>query len=129
MMVEKFADGRDVSSELSRVLQSASETTVSHPRSQLQHTTAPTSQPVRDVSIVQTSKLNHHQHRLQTEFHITIFVTMWNAFSALTLLAGQQKEHPTCKKLSDEVLAGLTVRSEVQMVRLMPLPSHRLLLH
>jgi len=31
------------------------------------------------------------------------------AFSALTLLVGQQEGHPACKKLSDEVLAWLSV--------------------
>jgi len=36
------------------------------------------------------------------------------AFSALTLLVGQQEGHPACKKLSDEVLAWLSVWSEVQ---------------
>jgi len=30
-------------------------------------------------------------------------------FSALTLLVGHQEEHPACKKLSDEVLAWLSV--------------------
>jgi len=39
-----------------------------------------------------------------------------NVFNALTLLFGCQKEHPTCKKLSDEVLAWLSVWSEVQMI-------------
>jgi len=38
------------------------------------------------------------------------------AFSALALLFGRQEEHPACKKLSDEVLAWLSVRSEVQMI-------------
>jgi len=32
------------------------------------------------------------------------------AFGALTLLAGHQEPHPTCKKLSDEVLASLKSR-------------------
>jgi len=31
------------------------------------------------------------------------------AFGALTLLAGHQKEHPDCKKLSDDILAWLSV--------------------
>jgi len=31
-------------------------------------------------------------------------------------LVGQQEEHPVCKKLSDEVLAWLSVWSEVQMI-------------
>jgi len=38
------------------------------------------------------------------------------AFSALTLLVGRQEEHPACKRLSDEVLAWLSVWSEVQMI-------------
>jgi len=36
------------------------------------------------------------------------------AFSALTLLAGRQEGHPACKKLSGEVLAWLSVGSEMQ---------------
>ena len=36
------------------------------------------------------------------------------AFSALTLLVGRQERHPACKKLSGEVLAWLSVWSEVQ---------------
>ena len=36
------------------------------------------------------------------------------AFSALTLLAGRQEGFPDCKNLSDEVLAWLSVWSEVQ---------------
>ena len=47
-----------------------------------------------------------------------------NAFSALTMLVGRQEEHPTFKKLSDGVLAWLSLWSEyasnlhmVQMVR------------
>jgi len=34
----------------------------------------------------------------------------------LTLLAGCQEEHPACKELSGEVLAWLSVWSEVQMI-------------
>jgi len=37
-----------------------------------------------------------------------------SAFSALTLLIGQQEGHPACKKLSGGVLAWLSVWSEVQ---------------
>ena len=37
------------------------------------------------------------------------------AFSALTLLVGRQEGHPTCKKLSGEVLAWLSVCSKVHM--------------
>jgi len=36
------------------------------------------------------------------------------AFSALTLLVGRQEGHPACKKLSGEVLAWLSVWSELQ---------------
>jgi len=35
-------------------------------------------------------------------------------FSALTLLVGQQEGHPASKKLSDRLLAWLSVWSEVQ---------------
>jgi len=41
-------------------------------------------------------------------------VAVFNAFSALTLLVGRQEGHPACKKLSDGVLALLSVWSEVQ---------------
>jgi len=36
------------------------------------------------------------------------------AFSALTLLVGQQEGHPACKKLSGEELVWLFAWSEVQ---------------
>jgi len=55
------------------------------------------------------------------------------AVSVWILLVGHQEEHPACKTLSDEVLAQLSVWSEVQniciMVQMMPLPPHHLLLH
>jgi len=35
--------------------------------------------------------------------------------SALTLLVGRQEGHPACKNLSGEVLAWLSVWSEVQI--------------
>jgi len=38
-----------------------------------------------------------------------------SAFSALTLLVGRQEWHPVCK-MSGEVLAWLSVWSEVQMI-------------
>jgi len=37
-----------------------------------------------------------------------------SAFSALTLLVGRQEGHPACKNLSGEVLAWLSVWSEMQ---------------
>jgi len=41
---------------------------------------------------------------------------MNRAFSALMLLAGWQEGRPACKKRSGEVLAWLSVWSEVQMI-------------
>jgi len=41
-----------------------------------------------------------------------------HAFSALTLLVGQQEEHLACKKI--EVLVWLSVWSEVQMICIGP---------
>jgi len=38
------------------------------------------------------------------------------AFGTLTLLIGHQEEHPACEKLTDEVMAWLSVWSEVQMI-------------
>jgi len=35
-------------------------------------------------------------------------------YSALTLLVGRQEGHPACKKVSGEVLAWLSVWSDVQ---------------
>jgi len=42
-----------------------------------------------------------------------LFYYFSGAFSALTLLVGRQEGHPACKKLSGEVLAWLSVWSEV----------------
>jgi len=47
-------------------------------------------------------------------FNGLFFRTTWTAFGALTLLVGWQEGHPACKKLSGEVLAWLSVWSEVQ---------------
>jgi len=59
--------------------------------------------------------------------------TYMYAFSALTLLVGQQEEHPAHKKLSYEVLVWLSCleqnADDLHMIQLlMPLPCHRLLL-
>ena len=43
-----------------------------------------------------------------------LFVSISHAFSALTLLVGQQEGHPACKKLSGGVLAWLSAWSEMQ---------------
>ena len=40
--------------------------------------------------------------------------TLTVAFIALMLLVGRQEGHPACKKLSDRVLAWLSVLSDVQ---------------
>jgi len=44
-------------------------------------------------------------------------------------MVGHKEKHPACKKLSDELLAWLSLYSEVQMIRiaygqLMSLPNH-----
>jgi len=39
-----------------------------------------------------------------------------SAFNALTLLVGRHEEHLVCKKLSDDVLAWLSLWSEIQMI-------------
>jgi len=48
-------------------------------------------------------------------YHSNVFhhhsVTLLFAFSALTLLVGQQEGHPACNKLSGGVLAWLSVWS------------------
>jgi len=46
-------------------------------------------------------------------YHLTVHLAL-AAFSALTLLVGQQEGHLACKKLSGGVLAWLPVWSEVQ---------------
>ena len=49
--------------------------------------------------------------------NVNLFCTIISkvcAFSALMLLVGRQEGHPACKKLSGEVLAWLSVWSEVQ---------------
>jgi len=45
---------------------------------------------------------------------IPLLKNYFPAFSALTLLVGQQEGHPACKKLSGGVLAWLSVWSKVQ---------------
>jgi len=55
---------------------------------------------------------------LSTDFNwfLTDFKCLTSSFSALTLLVVQQEGHSACKKLSGEVLAGLSVWSKVQMI-------------
>jgi len=47
---------------------------------------------------------------------ISVYHTPVVAFSALTLLVGRKEQHPVWKKLSDEVLAWLSVWSKVQVI-------------
>jgi len=56
---------------------------------------------------------------LSVHLHISesAFIAL-SAFSALTLLVGRQEGHPAYKKLSSEVLAWLSVWSEVQIFTL-----------
>jgi len=49
-----------------------------------------------------------------SHFLLHFFSCSSSAFSALTLLVGQQEGHPACKKQSGGVLAGYLVWSEVQ---------------
>jgi len=53
---------------------------------------------------------------IDTDGYTFIDCTFHTAFSALTLLTGRQEEHRACIKLSDEVLAWLSVCSEVEMI-------------
>jgi len=43
-----------------------------------------------------------------------VYVSIFSAFSALTLLVGWQEGHPACKKLSSGMLVWLSVWSEMQ---------------
>jgi len=61
----------------------------------------------------------HHSMYAASVFQVLNFLSLsgcilFCAFSALTLLVGRQEGHPTCKKLSGEVLVWLSVWSEVQ---------------
>ena len=57
------------------------------------------------------------QHDTQSVIHLILLILLillyYCAFSALTLLVGHQEERPACKKLSDELLAWLSVWSEL----------------
>jgi len=55
----------------------------------------------------------YSQHHPQADYLVAASAL---AFSTLTLLVGRQEEHPTCKKMSDEVLAWLSVWNKVQMI-------------
>jgi len=55
-------------------------------------------------------------HLMMTMANSLVTATKQHAFSALTVLVWHRKEHPARKKLSDEVLAWLSVCSQVQMI-------------
>jgi len=55
-------------------------------------------------------------------YKLYLLTVLTYAFSALTLLVGWQEWHPACKKLSGEVLAWLSLWSNLHMAQLMPLP-------
>jgi len=58
-----------------------------------------------------------------------MFVVLIISFSALTLLVGRQEDHLARKKLSDGVLAWLSVEcgaNDLHMVQLTPLPPDHL---
>jgi len=62
----------------------------------------------------------HHLFSVTLVMLLLLFrVLSVTAFGALTLLVGHQEKHLTCKMLSDEVLAWLSVWTGA---RLMPLP-------
>ena len=77
------------------------------------------------LRLSQINTLNFEMKLLKTDFGYHLLVlpiavylltctSPAYAFSALTLLVGRQEGHPACKKLSGEVLAWLSVWSEVQ---------------
>jgi len=66
-----------------------------------------------DIGIFVTSAIGGNWRRYC--FHICLSFCE-TAFSALTVLVGWQEGHPACKKLSGEVLAWLSVWSEVRMI-------------
>jgi len=67
------------------------------------------------VCDVQPSAIVSSYHSQTTILSTTAIIRSFRV-SDLTLLAGRQEGHPACKKLSGEVLAWLSVWSEVQMI-------------
>ena len=66
------------------------------------------------------------QHRLERGLTVwCLLLLCLDAFSALTLLVGQQEAHPSCKKLSVRVLVWLSSLergADLHMAQLMPMP-------
>jgi len=73
-------------------------------------------QCVLSLSALEVSFLSTNCYTLQA-IQMT-FYSAWHAivFSALTLLVQHQEEHLACKKVSDTVLAWLSVWSKVKMI-------------
>jgi len=63
------------------------------------------------------------QHMNSIKIYLPVAFSSF-AFSALTLLVGQQEGHPACKKLSGGVLASVCQErgADLHMAQLMPLP-------
>ena len=64
-----------------------------------------------DLTVQQIEVIDRFCHLDFREFVVIYGIY---AFSALMLLVGRQEGHPACKKVSGEVLAWLSVWSEVQ---------------
>jgi len=62
-----------------------------------------------------------YQH-ISLKYFCSLLLIIFIAFSALTLLFGQQDGHPTCKKLSGGVVISLERVADLHMAHLMPLP-------
>jgi len=59
--------------------------------------------------------VDSRRRKLKTDWFLQrLLARLTYAFSALTMLVGRQEGHPACKKLSGEVLAWLSLWSEVQ---------------
>jgi len=65
-------------------------------------------------TILKTFELAIEHNRRTTRTELEKAFCRWSAFSALTLLVGQQEGHPACKKLSGGMLAWLSVWRELQ---------------
>jgi len=63
---------------------------------------------------LETYRQQQQPHPACHKYTSNLVYTTLFAFSALTLLVGRQEGHPACRKLSGEVLAWLSVWSEVQ---------------
>ena len=84
----------------------------------------------RSVSIHQVNCHNdfgHDDWNINIGVVITTIITAvsnYRAFSALTMLVGQQEGHPACKKLSGGCWRGICLEwgADLHMSQLMPLP-------